>query len=237
MTLSIPEIGPSLGGLAAPPATDSREWIPVDDLRLALASRLIALAGSARIGGDDAPNLLTAEAWSAAWHESVAAVAERVAKTVDRKLQQAAEASRYPRRRLTQALVNPADLRAITARLGEGGMGLQSSLEELDRARVALGAPDRAGRDPVDAWIERVAATARRQESAWRELELALRREQPIWTREIEMVRNWRRPRWPLWLGMAGIYAAAIWAGLLLGGYIPVPAVLTAPVAWFWDRF
>ncbi len=237
MTLSLPEIGPSLGGLAAPPDASDKAWIPVDDVRLNLAGRLLALAGNARIGGDAAPGILTAEAWSAAWHESVSAVAERVARTVDRKFTQAAEASRYPARRLAQALVTPADLRAITARLGEGGMGLQSSLEELERVRTVLGQTPRAGHDPTEEWIERVAATARRQESAWRELELALRREEPLWTREIELVRGWRRPRWPLWAGAAAIYGAAIWLGLVLGGYIPVPAGLIAPVAWFWDRF
>jgi hypothetical protein len=237
MAVALPEIGPSLGALAAPPATGPDLWIPVDDLRLALAGRLFKLAGSARIGGAAAPEILTSAAWGSAWHETVAAVAGRVAATVDRRLGQAAEASRYPARRLQQALVTPADLRAITARLGEGAVGLQGGLEELERARRALSVPGAPGHDPVEEWIDRVTAAARRQESAWRELELALRREEPLWSREFEAVRRWRRPRWPLWTAAVCIYAIAIWAGLVLGGYVPAPTPLTGAVSWFWERF
>jgi len=237
IALALPEIGPSLGVLAAPPASRDESWIPVDDLRLELANRLFKLAGSARIGGQTAPEIITAAAWGSAWHQTVAAVAARVAATVDRRLQQAAEASRYPKRRLKAALVTPADLRAITARLGEGGAGLEAGLEELERARGALSPPAVPGHDPTEEWIDRVAAAARRQESAWRELHLALGREEPIWTREFEAVRRWRRPRWPLWTAAALIYGVAIWAGLVLGGYVPAPAPLTGPVSWLWERF
>lgn len=235
MTLSLPEIGPALGGLAAPPKGAAAGWIPVDDLRLALASRLFKLAGSARIAGDAAPELLTAAEWSAAWHETVTGVAARVSAAVDVQLRQAAEASRFPARRLNRMLVSDADRRALTARLGEGAAGLQAGLEELERIRVALAASPGPG--STGDWIDAVAAVARRQESAWRELELALIREEPLWGREIAAVRSWRRPRWPLWVGGAALYAVAVWIGLVLGGYVPAPAPLAGAVSWFWERF
>lgn len=237
MTLELPEIGPALGGLAAPPRVGAASWIPVDDLRLTLASRLFKLAGSARIAGEAAPDILTAAEWGAAWHETVSAVAARVAAAVDDQLRQAAEASRFPARRLSKLLVTDADRRALTARLGEGAAGLQAGLEELERARAAQAQPAAIGSNRRDEWIEAVAAAARRQESAWRELELALLREEPLWGREIAAVRGWRRPGWPLWVSAAALFALALWIGLVLGGYLPAPTPLNGAVSWFWERF
>jgi hypothetical protein len=49
-------------------------------------------------------------------------------------------------------------------------------------------------------------------------------------------VRSWRRPTWPLWLVTALVLAAAIWLGLVLGGYIPVPDPLRGLAEWWWAR-
>lgn len=236
MALELPEIGPFLGRLSAPPAARKGDWIAVDDLRLVLATRLFKLAGAARMAGDAAASQLTSAHWSTAWHESVVAVSERVVRVVEGRLRQAAQASRFPRKRLAAALLTEADRRALTARLGEGGAPLLTALEEMERLRGEMAAaPELTDAARID-WLDAVAAAARRQESAWRELEAALVREEPLWSGEIAAIRNWVRPSWPFWLTTGALYALAIWIGLVLGGYVLAPAPLMPAVNWFWDR-
>jgi len=237
MALELPELGPFLGRLAAAPRPRTQSWLPVDDLRLALATRVFKLGGSARIAGDAAPDVFTAAAWSTAWNETVVAVANRVIATVETRLRQAAEASRYPRKRLAQAMFSDADRRALIARLGEGGAPLLSALEEVERLRLVVdqssGLTDATRID----WLDALTAAARRQESAWRELEQALDREGPLWAGEISAIRGWTRPKWPFWLVTGMLYALAIWIGLMLGGYVAAPGPLAPAVSWFWERF
>jgi hypothetical protein len=237
MALELPELGPFLGRLASAPRSRNQGWLPVDDLRLGLATRLFKLGGSARIAGDAAPDVLTAELWSAAWNEAVVAVANRVIATVETRLRQAAEASRYPVKRLAQAMFSDADRRALIARLGEGGAPLLTALEEVDRLRRVIDqSPDLTDATRID-WLEALTAAARRQESAWRELERALDREGPLWAGEISTISSWTRPKWPLWVASGTLYALAIWVGLMLGGYVAAPGPLAPAVSWFWERF
>ncbi|MEO8031783.1 MAG: hypothetical protein ABI765_13110 [Gemmatimonadota bacterium] len=237
MTLALPELGPYLGRLAAAPRARPAAWLAVDDLRLALATRLFKLAGSARMAGDAAPDVLTAARWSEAWQETVKSVAARMVTMVEGQLRQAAAASRLPKQRLERSLMTEADRRALTARLGEGGASLLTALEELERIRGLLSASPAAASVLGAEWLEAVAAAARRQESAWRDLEEALAREAPLWSGEIATIRHWVRPSWPFWLMTAALYLLAIWVGLVLGGYVAAPAPLTGAVSWFWDRF
>ncbi|MEP6473187.1 MAG: hypothetical protein ABJC74_05665, partial [Gemmatimonadota bacterium] len=189
MTLALPELGPYLGRLAAAPRARPAAWLAVDDLRLALATRLFKLAGSARMAGDAAPDVLTAARWSEAWQETVKSVAARMVTMVEGQLRQAAAASRLPKQRLERSLMTEADRRALTARLGEGGASLLTALEELERIRGLLSASPAAASVLGAEWLEAVAAAARRQESAWRDLEEALAREAPLWSGEIATIR------------------------------------------------
>ena len=53
----------------------------------------------------------------------------------------------------------------------------------------------------------------------------------------MERVRRWRRPRWPLWLITVVVVGAAAYVGLVLGGYLPVPAALDGLAQWWWARW
>ena len=49
-------------------------------------------------------------------------------------------------------------------------------------------------------------------------------------------VHAWRLPRWPLWLITALVLGAAIYLGLVLGGYMPVPPMLVGFADFWWSR-
>ena len=85
-------------------------------------------------------------------------------------------------------------------------------------------------------WVTGVSATARRVEGAWAALRAAAERELTEWELEIQEVAAWRRPTWPLWAASAGVLAVALWAGLLLGGYLPVPGALRPVAEYLWSR-
>jgi ferric-dicitrate binding protein FerR (iron transport regulator) len=96
----------------------------------------------------------------------------------------------------------------------------------------------RAARDPraVEAWRTAIAAVARRVDSAWAALEQGAAREEAAWREDVEQVRGWRRPRWPLWLLTVATIAAALWLGLVLGGFLDVPGLLRPLAEWWWSR-
>ena len=85
-------------------------------------------------------------------------------------------------------------------------------------------------------WRGGPAAAARRLESAWLALEEAAEREQRHWQAEVTRVRD---------VAPAGVAAlahhrvvlgAAGYLGLLVGGYLPVPAALRGFADWWWAR-
>jgi hypothetical protein len=236
---TIPELGPSLGRLVDPPGlSPSASWVPLDDIRLRLVTGIFELAGAARAfaaagDGPGATASLGRVAWLSCWEKAVAATAARIAAEANAGLTAAAEESRFPRRRLALLLLADEDTRAIAARLGSGGAPLVAALDAMEQAMTAPGRPpDARARD----WREAVTAAARRLESAWLSLEAAARSEREHWTGEIARVRGWRRPTWPLWLITAAVMAAAGYVGLVLGGYLPVPAPLRGLAAFWWAR-
>lgn len=232
--IEVPELGPSLGRLGEPP-TEAREGplgARLDDIRLRLVTGVFELAGAGRsfaTAGDaaGATGSLSRVALLGLWEKAVAAAAERLTVTVNGRLQAAGEESRYPARRLRELLLTPDDTRAVTARLGSGGAGFVSALEILEQA-----ARRSAGRE----WCDALTAAARRLEAAWLALEQNAVTEQLHWGREVERVRSWRRPTWHLWLITALVLGAAIWLGLVLGGYIAVPEPLRGFAEWWWTR-
>jgi hypothetical protein len=115
----------------------------------------------------------------------------------------------------------------VGARLGSGGAGFVSALESLEQA---------GRRSPGREWRDALTAAARRLEAAWLALEQNAETELLHWGREVERVRSWRRPTWPLWLVSALVLGAAIWLGLVLGGYIAVPDPLRGLAEWWWAR-
>ena len=236
---TVPELGPSLGRLVEPPPLSAPpSLVPLDDIRLQLVTSLFELAGAARAfaaAGDwqSATASLARVAWLSCWEKAVALAASRIAAEANAGLGLAAEESRFPRRHLALLQLSDDDTRSIAARLGSGGAPFVAALDAVEQAGIAAGrTPELRARD----WREAVSAAARRLESAWLSLEAAARSEQEHWTGEIARVRGWRRSTWPLWLITGAVMMAAGYLGLVLGGYLPVPAALRGVAAFWWGR-
>jgi hypothetical protein len=240
-TWEVPELGPSLGRLTDPARpTAGPLGVRLDDIRLKLVTGLFELAGLGRsfaAAGDAVGTAasLNRVAWLALWEKAVAASAERVTATVNARLQEAAAESRYPRRKLSQVLLTPADTRAIAARLGGGGAPFVAALDQLEQAAHGT---SQAGREraAMTTWRAALTAAARRLEAAWLALEEAAEREQLRWQSDVQRVHAWRLPRWPLWLLTALVLGAAVYLGLVLGGYVRVPPMLEGFAEFWWTR-
>lgn len=240
-TWQVPELGPSLGRLTDPAQpTAGPLGVRLDDIRLTLVTGVFELAGAARsfaAAGDavGAAASLNRVAWLRLWEQAVAASADRITGTVNARLEEAAAESRYPRRRLREVALTPADTRAIAARLGGGGAPFVAALDELEQA--ARGISAQGGRERAAAtWRAALGAAARRLEAAWLALEEAATSEQQRWQTDVQRVHTWRLPRWPLWLLTVVVLGTAIYLGLVLGGYLPVPPMLEGLAEFWWSR-
>jgi hypothetical protein len=237
----VPELGPALGRLCARARPSDQRWARLDDVRLEIASRMLELGGAARAfaAADDragAVSSLNRQAWLAEWEHAVAEAASRIAAAVDARLDAAAREARLWARRRRELALGDADRRAISGRLGAGGLAFLQALEVLEHLVPAASAAGARGDAAVREWQEAILAVARRLESAWLELETAAAREEALWAPEIEQVRAWRRPTWPLWVVSAALLAAATYLGLVFGGYLPVPGWLRGAAEAVWTR-
>ncbi|HUR94674.1 MAG TPA: hypothetical protein VMY76_08825 [Gemmatimonadales bacterium] len=237
---TVPELGPSLGRLVdAPAAPHGALHIPLDDVRLELVTGIFELAGASRsfAASGDAEGAVTSlgrVAWLGLWEKAVATVARRIAGEAEAALHRAAEESLFPKRRLQLLLPTDADIRAIAARIGSGGGPFVAALDQLEQ--VTRSTNTAGGRAPqgAAAWRSALTTAARRLESAWMALDAAARLEQDRWAGEVDRVRAWHRPVWPIWLLTALVLGAAVYLGLVLGGYLPVPAPLTGFAEFWW---
>lgn len=232
----LPELGPVLGRLCAPAAGAETA---LDEVRLELATSILELAGGARDVADanfeTATAALRSQRWLPAWERAIQHAVERTAAAIEKALDTAAAESRYPRRRRTALALTADERSVIHARLGAGGAPFLAALERVDALGTPASTKHASSAVARDAWWRAVEAAARRLEAAWIALEEAARRERQGWMREAEKIRAWRRPVWPLWAISASALAAAIYLGLVLGGYLPVPGPLR-PVAELWWR-
>jgi hypothetical protein len=224
---ALPELGPSLGRLVLPPVSPSAE--PLAPIRLALVTGLFEGAGRARaalVAGSvgEARAALAPPVWSGLWDRAVEAATAVVTDGLEVRLNAAAAEARMPPRMRERLRITQPERRAIHARLGAGGTPMLREAQLLPEATDAN-------------WVERVGAAARRVESAWLALDEAAAHELAEWEPEIAAARSWRRPRWPLWVLTLGVVALATWAGLLLGGYLPVPGPLRPFVEFWWARW
>jgi hypothetical protein len=242
--LTVPELGPSLGRLVAPPPAPSgapAHWIALDDLRLGLVTHLFELAGDARRWvqeGDRELALATLnrEAWLAAWQRAVSAVAERAAEAIGERLMAAAAEARLPARRARALPLDPDEIAELASRLNAGVAPLDQALRALDVA-AHTARSERAPAEAVAEWQAALEAAARRVEAAWLALEEALGREWHEWHVEVEELRTWRRPLWPLVVAGGAVMLLAAYLGLVLGGYLPVPGPLRGMVEAIWARW
>lgn len=237
--MKVPELGPALGRLTArpePPAPG--RWVALDDLRVELVNHLFELAGAARAfaAADDRPAAVASLSRAeliAAWERIVTEATSRLAKAIETRLAAAAQESRLPAKRRAALVLGEADRRAIAARLGSGALPFLQSVDRLEESVRAASASGPRGEAAEPEWREALLGTARRLESAWLALDTAAWAEQDIWTPEIERVRTWRRPTRLLWILSGVVVGVAATLGLMLGGYIPMPAALHS-LAWAW---
>jgi hypothetical protein len=230
MPLRVPELAPSLGRLIVPRRL-TEPWVPVDDIREELATRIIELAGEARsaMAGERRNQVVEAlgrRAWLAAWEHAVGRATERVAAALDRAIAEAAQRVRMPERRASRRLLSAGERRAIHARLGSGAERFVDALDALDAAATAAREASVLDKEAHAAWQEALRTAARRLEAAWLALEEGLTAESVRWAPEIAAIARWRPSLWPVWALWIPVAAVLIWLGLAGGGYIPTPAWL-----------
>ncbi len=228
--LRVPELGPSLGQLVT--GTElGHLGLTLDEFRLQLVTRLMEHAGEARrlAAGNERQAAIAAlkrSVWMGVWEEAVNAVAKRLTETIERRLIAEAKAVRMSARLRRRVSMTDVEQRALAARLGAAGGGLIPALVVIDeKGTVAMTATTREG-DAVDEWQEALRYAARRLEAAWLALEDAVDREISHWQSVADALAAWRKTLWPVFVtGVTGA-ALAAWAGLMLGGVLPVPGWL-----------
>src|SRR5439155_671087 len=94
MPLRVPELAPSLGRVLVPRRV-AEPWVPIDDIREALATRVLELGGEARAAAEreDRERVLetvSRRAWLAAWEQAVRRAADRVTHALDGRIERAA---------------------------------------------------------------------------------------------------------------------------------------------------
>ncbi|HET8713893.1 MAG TPA: hypothetical protein VFM23_09475 [Gemmatimonadales bacterium] len=242
MPLRVPELAPSLGRLIVP-RRQQPPWLPLDDIREELATRVLELGGEGRAAAareaegaapDRARVLETTgrRAWAAAWDHAVRRVATRVAEALDVELTRTAQRVRLPRRTLRRLLLSNAEKRAIVARLGTGGGTFVAALDELEAAAARAADASVLEKDAHAEWQEALRTVARRLEAAWLALESEVEAERARWQPEIDKLAAWRPRLFPIFLVWVPVAALLVWLGLVMGGYLPAPAWLAAQLGF-----
>jgi len=230
MPLRVPELASSLGRLLVPRRLEE-PWVPLDDLREELATRVMELGGQARAAaaGEAREQVLEAVsrgAWLAAWEAAVRQAAARVTAALDGEIERAARRVRMPPRQRRRRLLTGSEKRAIAARLAAGGEAFVAALDALDRAGLLVRDAGVLDKTLHAEWQDALRAAARRLEAAWLALETAVAEERRRWAVETDAIARWRPSLWPVIVGLTPLAAGLIWLGLVLGGYLPAPAWL-----------
>lgn len=205
----LPELGPRLGRLTSPSSAPTGIGAILEPVRVQLLSEIFERNGTARREARDLESL----AWLEGWERATHAATELVLAEVERRVQEAAAVSRFPRRRIASALPSAEDREVLAAQFSAAGSGLEA----------AVAAGGNAAGHP-----------AGELERAWERLSETAGRELAIWNQRAAEIRAWRRPWRPLLLGGAVAGIVALWIGLVLGGYLPVPALLRPLAEWYW---
>ena len=233
MPLRVPELAPSLGRVIVPRRLFD-PWVPLDDIREELATRVLELGGEGRAVEDRARvlDVTGRRAWAAAWEHAVRQAGARVAEALEAEITRVAVRVRLPRRQLRRHLLTTPEKRAIVARLGAGGGTFVAALDALEAAAARVTDASVLEKDAHAEWQEALRTVARRLEAAWLALETEVDEERTRWTPEIDALAAWRPRLWPIFLIWAPLTIILIWLGLILGGYLPAPAWLAAQLGF-----
>ncbi len=220
----LPELGPLLGRLAAPDTPASRDR-DLDPVRVALLSELFERAGKAReqlAAGNAAAArvVLGRDTWLAIWERAVSEASAAMFAGIERRIRDAAAISRFPGRRVATRLPDAEERRVLTARFSSAGIGLEEVTRELG--------------NPAVEWGEAIRRTAGEFTGAWDQLRALARQEHDAWERRTIQIREWHRPWRPLVLVGTALFLLAVWVGLVLGGFLPVPGFLRPLADWYW---
>lgn len=232
MPLRVPELAPSLGRVIVP-RRQRPPWVPLDDIREELATRILELGGEGRAAAarEDRDRVLETtgrRAWTAAWDHAVRRAAARVADALDAEITRTGRRVRLPGRRLRRYLLSGAERRAIAARLGTGGAAFVAALDELEAAAARVADASVLDKGAHADWQEALRTVSRRLEAAWLALEAEVEEERGRWTPELDALVRWRPRLWPLVVVWLPVAVLLVWLGLILGGYVPAPAWLAA---------
>ncbi len=233
MPLRVPELAPSLGRIIVPRRLLD-PWVPLDDIREELATRVLELGAEGRAAAardSDRARVLEVTgrpAWAAVWDHAVRRAGARVADALDAEITRTARQVRLPRRRLRRHLLGNAEKRAIVARLGTGGGPFVAALDELEAAAARAADASVLEKAAHVTWQEALCTVARRLEAAWLSLETEVDAERERWNPEIEAIAAWRPSLWPIFVVWIPLAALLLWLGLILSGYIPAPAWLAS---------
>ena len=230
MPLRVPELAPSLGRLVVP-RRQFEPWIPLDDIREALATRVMELAGNARAAAeqgqrDQVLEALGRRAWLAAWEQAVRRTAERTVQGLDDAITRHAHSVRMPDRLMRRRLLSGGERRAVAARLGSGAERFVAALDALDGAAARVRDATVLDKDAHAEWQEGLRTAGRRLEAAWLALEDELAMEEERWAPEIAAVADWRPSLWPVFVLWTPVAVLLVWLGFVLGGYVSAPAWL-----------
>src|SRR5579859_1680438 len=232
MPLRVPELAPSLGRIIVPRRLFD-PWVPLDDIREELATRVLELGGEGRAAAEQAARARILEvtgrrAWAAAWDNAVRRAAARTADALAAEVTRTGREVRMPRRRLRRHLLTNAEKRAIAARLGTGGGTFVAALDALETAAARVADASVLEKDAHAEWQDALKTVARRLEAAWLALEEEVEEERRRWNPEITAIAGWRPSLWPVLVFWLPVAIALVWLGLILGGYVSAPAWLAA---------
>jgi hypothetical protein len=232
MPLRVPELAPSLGRVLVPRRL-AEPWVPLDDIREEMATRVMELGGEARAAAasdrrDAVLDAVGRRAWLTVWETAARRAGERVSAVLDAQIERAGYRVRMPRALRRRRRLAGSEKRAIAARLAAGGETLVAALDALDAAAAQVRGASVLDKAAHAEWQEALRTSARRLEAAWLALEAAVAEEGLRWEEEIEAIGRWRPPLWPLLAVWTPLAVMLVWLGLILGGYLPAPAWLAA---------
>jgi len=236
LPLRVPEIGPYLGKVVSGTGRQPG-GLCLDAVRVRLAGRVFERAGEARrLASRDHREAAVAAigrtAWLEAWEEAVGSAALLVLDRAQAHLEAEMRAVRLPGRLRRRTLPSADERMAVGARLGSAGAVLVSSLDAVETLGTAAVSATGLQRDAMTAWQTALCTAGRRLEASWLALEDAVEEESAHWRRVADSVSRWRPALWPMVVLTVLATGAALWLGLVFGGYVEPPSWLVA----IWSR-